>query len=70
MTATTNLYYTKHFTSGNLKGLSVPCHISLPDDDEHRRHYAKAFARGSKHSDCVTKARWIVADVSFQNYAR
>lgn len=62
------LYFTKKFTSGTLEGLSVQHHISFPPSE--RARYAKAFAKGTKGRDTITKDRWIIVDASFQSYAR
>lgn len=62
--ATATIYFTKLFTNGLLRGLSVLDRISFPDDAKHRASYAKAFAVG------VERCGYRITDASFQNYAR
>lgn len=59
------VYCSKLFTSGTLKGLTVPMVLKNVTLDT-----AKQFAIGRKGSDCITKARWVIADASFQSYHR
>jgi hypothetical protein len=56
------IYYTKLFTSGNLKGIVVHQKIStsFPDD----------FRKGKTGKDLFTKDKWIIVDASYQNYIR
>ena len=62
----TTIYFTKTFTSGNLKGLSVPQKLSYPTVEQ----CAKVIHTGKTGKDIITKAKWIITDCSFQNYQR
>lgn len=62
------IYFTKRFTSGTLKGISVVAHIEFPN--EQVGYYAGKFCKGISGRDCITKDRWIITDASFQNYKR
>ena len=62
------IYYTKRFTSGNLRGLSVNLHVSF--DDKRTQQMAKRFRRGAIGSDAITGDKYVITDASFQNYVR
>lgn len=58
----TTTYY-KHFTTGNLAGLTVPCKVSHVDA-EHALRFLEALARHTtiqQGRDCVTGARYWVS---------
>jgi hypothetical protein len=59
------IYFTKTFTSGTLKGLSVIGKGYIRKSEDIAR-----YRIGAKGQDCMTRDKWIVTDASFQNYAR
>lgn len=60
------IYFTKKFTSGNLKGISVVSNVSF-ETVQRCADFAKI---GRKGKDVLTNARWVITDRSFQNYQR
>lgn len=56
------IYYTKTFTSGLLKGISVTEKVTKSD--------VSFWRIGRTGEDYGTRARWVITDASFQNYAR
>lgn len=60
----TTIYFTKTFTSGLLKGISVVSNRSFPTVQK-----CADFAKiGRKGKDIITKDQWVITDRSFQNY--
>ena len=59
------IYYSKRFTSGNLKGIVVHSKVTLPTVKD-----CLVFSVGKVGKDALTGARWIVVDSAFQNYRR
>lgn len=62
----TTIYFSKTFLSGHLTGLTVHGHLAYPTVET----CAKMVHVGKTGKDYGTKARWIITDASFQNYAR
>jgi hypothetical protein len=58
------IYYSKRFLSGNLTGLTV--HQSMTASPSTLAN----IRIGAKGKDYGTRARWIIVDASYQNYAR
>ncbi len=58
------VYYSKLFTSGTLKGLTVHQSVCASPST------LKGIRIGAKGSDCITRAKWIIVDASYQNYIR
>jgi hypothetical protein len=57
------VHYTKHFLSGNLAGLTVPCTLRVPDS-AHAQLTLERLARytvSEPGRDCVTNARFWVS---------
>jgi hypothetical protein len=64
------VYFTKQFTSGMLKGLSVNTSVSFATmgaAGEFAKHYQD---RTKVHRDLLTGNRFQVTDLSFQKYDR
>ena len=60
------VYYRKHFLSGNLTGLTVPCSLSYPTVSA----CATTIYIGKRGTDWGTRSQWIVTDASFQSFTR
>lgn len=60
------IYFTKRFTSGTLKGISVIQQVSCPTVER----CAKVGRIGREGKDVITGAKWVITDSSFQNYRR
>ncbi len=58
------LYYSKRFTSGLLKGLTVHQSVTASMSS------LKGIHIGATGKDYGTCAKWIIVDASFQNYVR
>ena len=58
------LYFSKRFTSGLLKGITIHGSVYGPPIT------LKHFAIGTKGHDWHSGAKWVIVDASFQNYAR
>ena len=60
------IYYTKRFTSENLKGIAILDKVSFSSAAQ----CAKAVYIGKTGKDYGTNDKWIIEDASFQNYKR
>lgn len=58
------LYYSKRFTSGLLKGLTVHNHLTASPKT------LRSFRIGTIGRDALTRDRYVIVDASFQNYVR
>lgn len=58
------LYFSKRFTSGLLKGITV--HEKITGSPE----TLKWYRIGSTGQNFGTKSRWVIVDASYQEYAR
>jgi hypothetical protein len=57
------VHYTKHFLSGNLKGLEVNCQVSYPDAESAlgMLDYLDRCTPDHPGSDCCTGAQYFVS---------
>ena len=62
----TRIYFTKRFTGGILKGLSI--NDSTWFDTPERA--SKAYHIGKRGRDTITRTPWVITDASFQKYDR
>lgn len=66
---TFNIYYSKQFETGLLKGLITHESVSFATQKA-ADNFARTMRRGTKHKDALTKDRFIVTDISYQKYDR
>lgn len=60
------LNYTKIFTSGNLKGISIPVFMKFLDVDSAMSYVDTLGPETGDHQDLCTKSRWNMVDWSIR----